>query len=289
MAEPLPPTLDALLPAEIALKAEAVGAKKAALPLDAMLVLAVLAGAFIGLGSAFSATVGAGGSALPWGLLRLLQGTVFSLGLILVVVGGAELFTGNNLLVMAWMSRRISTGALLRNLAVVYLGNAIGALCTALLVYWSGQYTMGKAAVGAVILASAEGKLGLGFGAAVALGVLCNTLVCLAVWMTFGARSTADRILAIVPPISAFVACGFEHCVANLYSVPLALLIRDGAPDAFWTNLEALNGRTRESFAALSWSGFLLHNLLPVTLGNLIGGGVLVGAVYWFVYLRRRG
>lgn len=284
---PPPPSLDALLPPDMARKAETLGVKKAAMPADTTLALAVLAGAFIALGGVFALTVGAGAGALPYGVGRLLQGLVFSLGLILVVVGGAELFTGNNLIVMAWMNRRVSTGALLRNWSLVYLGNAAGALATAGLVFLSGQYRFGKAAIGAVALASAEHRLSLGFGQAVALGVLCNALVCLAVWMTYSARSTTDRVLAAMLPIAAFVAAGFEHSIANLFSVPLALLIRDFAPASFWTDLEALTGRAADSYASLTWSGFLLDNLLPVTLGNIVGGGVLVGAVYWFVYLRR--
>lgn len=277
-----PTGFDALMPPEMAAKAEAVGVRKAALPALTTLTLAVLAGAFIALGGVFATTVGAGASSLPWGVVRLLQGVAFSLGLILVVIGGAELFTGNTLLVMAWMNRRITLAALLRNWALVFAGNALGAVGTAGLVLASRQYTFGGSAVGAALLASAEAKCSLGFAQAVALGVLCNVLVCLAVWLTFSARSTADRVLAIVPPIAAFVAAGFEHSVANLFSVPLAILVRETADARFW----AATGLRAESFAHVTVGDFVARNLLPVTLGNVVGGAVLVGLVYWFVYLR---
>ena len=274
-------SLDALPPADVARKAESVGVTKVSMPVVDVFVLAVLAGAFIALGAAFATTV-ASGSDLPYGVTRLLMGLAFSLGLILVVVAGAELFTGNNLIVMAWASRRLSTVLLLRNWAIVFLGNFVGAFGTALLVWLGDQYTFGGGAVGTTALTIAAAKTGLGFGQAVALGALCNALVCLAVWLTYGAHTTADKILAIVPPITAFVACGFEHSVANMYFVPVALLIeRDDEWLATTEGVPDIDG--------LGWGSFLLDNLLPVTIGNVIGGGVLVGAVYWFVYLRRRG
>jgi formate transporter len=266
--------LDALPPPEVARKAEAVGIAKAAMhPLD-VFVLAVLAGAFIALGAAFATTVMAGGSELPFGVVRLLGGLAFTLGLILVVVAGAELFTGNNLVVMAWASRRVSTSRLLGNWALVYAGNLVGALGTVALVYLGRQYELGGDEVGATAVRIAAAKTELGFVQAVALGALCNALVCLAVWLTYSARTVTDKILAVVPPIAAFVAAGFEHSVANMYFIPVGLLIRD---EVDTTGIADEN---------LSWDGFLLDNLLPVTLGNVVGGAVLVGAVYWLVYLR---
>jgi formate transporter len=272
--------LDALPPGDVARKAESVGVAKAGMrPLD-VFVLGVLAGAFIALGAAFATTVGAGGTDLPYGVLRLLVGLAFTLGLILVVVAGAELFTGNNLIVMAWASRRISSRRLLANWALVYVGNFVGAFATAVLVFLSKQYTFGGGQVGVTALSIASTKTSLGFGQAIVLGLLCNALVCLAIWLTYGAHTTADKILAIIPPIAAFVALGFEHSVANMYFIPVALLIKtneswmdttSGVPD--------VSGLTLESF--------LVDNLLPVTIGNIIGGAVMVGAVYWFVYLRR--
>jgi formate transporter len=276
-------TFEALLPPAMAAKAEQIGVKKAALDRASMFALAVLAGAFIALGAMFATTVLAGaGDALPYGVGRLLAGVVFSLGLILVVVGGAELFTGNNLIVMAWASGKVSTALLAQNWLVVYLGNFVGAVATAALVYASGQFAFGGGGVGAAALATANAKTGLGFGQAVALGVLCNALVCLAVWLTYSARTTTDRILAIIPPITAFVAGGFEHSVANMYFIPVGLLIKAGAPDSFW----AAVGKTAASHPDLTWERFLVGNLLPVTLGNVGGGTLLVGAVYWFIYLR---
>jgi formate transporter FocA len=279
-----PVRIDALLPAEMAVKAEAIGVRKATMDSMRMFVLAVLAGAFIALGGAFSTTVVAGASGtVPYGVTRLLAGLVFSLGLIFVIVGGAELFTGNNLIVMAWASRKIGTVLLLRSWGIVYLGNFLGALATAVLVYLSGQYTFGNGAVGSAALATAHAKAGLDFVQAVVLGILCNGLVCLAVWLSYSGRSTADRILAIVPPITAFVAAGFEHSVANMYFIPVGLLIKAGGPESFWSSIRQTAGH----YADLTWTRFLVGNLLPVTLGNIVGGTVLVGAVYWFVYLRR--
>ncbi|WP_298005576.1 formate transporter FocA [Anaerolinea thermophila] len=279
-------SLDALLPPEMAKKAEAIGVKKASLDLLSMFALAVLAGAFIAMGAIFSTTVTAG-STLPYGVTRLLAGIAFSLGLTLVVVGGAELFTGNVLILMAFANGKVSFGALLRNWLVVYMGNFVGSLATALLVFLSKQYTFGGGVVGLTALNIANSKAALEFVPAVMLGILCNALVCLAVWLTYSARTTTDKILAIFSPITAFVAAGFEHSIANMYFIPLGLFIKDWAPASFW-GLKALEeaGKTAASFSALTWGNFFLNNLIPVTIGNIIGGGVLVGLVYWFVYLR---
>lgn len=274
-------TLDALLPAEVAQKAEDVGVHKASLGALETLALAVLAGAFIAMGAVFATTVTtATGGAVPWGVSRMLGGLVFSLGLILVVVAGAELFTGNNLIVMAWISGKLTLPRLLRNWSIVYAGNMVGALGTALLVWLSGQYTFAGGAVGLNALALATHKVGLGFVQAVALGILCNALVCLAVWLAMAARTVTDKIVAVIFPIAAFVAAGFEHCVANMYFIPIGLLIKTDS--AFMASL----GPSAQRAADLTLKGFLWHNLVPVTLGNIIGGGVLVGLVYWFIYLR---
>ena len=271
--------LDALPPPEIARKAESVGAAKAALPVATVFALAVLAGAFIALGAVFATTVAADGSDLPYGVVRLLAGLAFSLGLILVVVAGAELFTGNNLVVMAWASRRVATTRLLGNWGLVYAGNLVGAVSTAALLYLGGQYTFGGGVVGRTALTIAVGKLELGFLEAVVLGAFCNALVCLAVWLSYGARSVTDKVLAVVPPIAAFVAAGFEHSVANMYFIPIALFVkRDGE----W--LGSTPGLPDVS--ELTWSAFVFDNLVPVTIGNIVGGALMVGAVYWFIYLR---
>jgi formate transporter len=273
--------LDAVPPAGMARKAEEVGEAKAGLSSANTLALGVLAGAFIAMGAIFATTVTAGGSNLPYGVSRLLAGVAFSLGLILVVVAGAELFTGNNLIVMAWASRRVSTARLLRNWTLVYIGNFSGAIATAGILYVGKQYTFAKGAVGEQALSIAAGKTSLGFVQAIALAAFCNALVCLAVWLTYSARTTADKILAIVFPISAFVASGFEHSVANVFFIPMGLFVK--ANHAFVAAHQA-----PANLANLTWSRFLWANLLPVTIGNVIGGALMVGAVYWFVYLRPR-
>jgi len=234
------------------------------------------------MGAIFSTTVLAGSADMPYGVARLLAGLVFSLGLILVVVAGAELFTGDNLVVMAWASRRLSTMRLLWVWLIVYVGNFVGSIATAALVYAGRQYTFGHGAVGQTALQIAVTKTGLGFGQAVALGALCNALVCIAVWMSYGARSLSDRVLAVIPPIAAFVAAGFEHSVANMYFIPAGLFIKNN--HAFVASLEPIPGLDH-----LTWSRFITDNLIPVTLGNIVGGALMVGAVYWFVYLRPRG
>jgi formate/nitrite transporter len=286
--------IDALLPQEMATRAEYLGVRKAEMPFFKMFMLAVLAGAFISLGAIFATTVSAGSMAitaadgevafttgLPYGLNRLLVGLVFCLGLILVVVGGAELFTGNNLIVMAWASGKVKGRALLRNWVIVYLGNFVGAIGTVILMFFSKQYVFGANAVGIAALKIGVSKVEFGFLQAVALGILCNGLVCLAVWLTFSARSTIDKIAAIVFPITAFVAAGFEHSIANMYFIPYALFIKYFDP-AFITEV----GNKVPHLDKLTWQAFLVNNLLPVTIGNIIGGALLVAAVYWAIFLR---
>lgn len=290
-------TLDALLPPAMATKAEDLGVKKAHLnPLN-MVILAVLAGAFIAMGAIFATTVSAGTMAintsgaelafktsLPYGLTRLLAGLVFTVGLILVIIGGAELFTGNNLIIMAFMSGKVSLGLLLKNWVFVWLGNLIGSMGTAFIVFLGKQYTFGGNAIGLTALATGNSKCGLSFIQAIALGIMCNALVCLAVWMCYSARTTTDKILAIIPPIACFVAAGFEHSVANMYFIPMALFIKYLDPTTYASIVTNLNGG--KEFADLTLGNFFVGNLLPVTIGNIIGGAVLVGFVYWFVYLR---
>ena len=267
-------TFDALLPPQMARKAEGIGVAKAGADWATTFALSVLAGAFIALGAIFATTTLAGGTDLPYGVARLLTGIAFSLGLILVVVAGAELFTGNNLIVRAWAGGRVSTLQLLRNWAIVYVGNFVGAVGTAAIMLVSKQYEFGHGAVGDTALTIANAKTGLGFGQAIALGAMCNALVCLAVWLCYSARSTTDKILSIIPPIAAFVAVGFEHSVANMYFVPFGLLVKHSS---FAATVDSPN---------LTWLHFFWNNLVPVTIGNILGGALMVGAVYWFVYLR---
>jgi formate transporter FocA len=272
--------IDALLPAEMARRAEYLGVSKSEAPFFTTFVLAILAGAFIALGAVFATTVSTGAAdALPYGLVKLLSGSVFCLGLILVIVGGAELFTGNNLIVMAWASRKVSTYCLLRNWAIVYAGNFVGAVGAALLVFFSRQYTFANGAVGRTALSIAAGKVEFEWFQVFMLGILCNIMVCLAVWLSFSARSTIDKIAAIFFPITGFVAAGFEHSVANMYFIPIGLFIKNWDP-IYLTS-------TGLQLSQLTWRAFLFNNLLPVTLGNIIGGSVFVAAIYWSIFLRK--
>lgn len=276
--------VDALLPVEIALQAELVGVRKARLDVATLLALSILGGAFIAFGAMFATTVLAGSEGIiPFGLSRLLAGIPFCLGLILIIIGGAELFTGNTLMVMALAAGKIRLGEMLRAWLIVYCGNFIGAAATALLVFLSGQYLSGGGKIAEVALKFAVNKTTLPFEQAFFLGILCNVLVCLAVWLSLGARTTSGKVLAILFPVSAFVAAGFEHSVANMYLIPLGLMIRDWAPVDMWQHI----GSSSADFGALTWSSFF-SSLLPVTLGNIIGGGGFVGGLYWFIYLRPR-
>jgi formate transporter len=277
-------SIDALQPAEITAKAEQVGTKKTQVAGANAFVLALLAGLFISFGGISATTAIAGaGTALPFGVTRVLAGASFMFCLVMVVVTGAELFTGNTLMVVAWANGKIGVASILRNWVIVYAGNLAGSIATAAVVYASGQYTFGKGAVGATALTIANAKVEFGFSQAVALGILANILVCMAVWMSFSARSTVDRVFAIVLPISAFVAAGFEHSVANMYMIPVGLFIKSGAADTFWVNI----GKTAAAFPNLTWSAFFFRNLLPVTIGNIIGGSIVVGLAYWFAHLRQ--
>ena len=261
---------DAFSPAEIAERVEHVGVKKARLPLLPMLTLGVLAGGFIGLGALYFTLI-TSDPHLGFAISRLLGGLAFSLGLILVVVAGAELFTGNNLLVMAWAGRRIATRELLKNWLLIYLANFVGAFGLAVLVALSNHGGLNGNAVAVQAVKIAVAKASLPFWEAFFKGILCNILVCLAVWIAMAGRSVTDKIMAIVFPISAFVAAGFEHSVANMYFFSVgALLVAQGPPGL----VEA---------ADLPVAG-IVGNLVPVTLGNIVGGGLMVALVYFIVY-----
>jgi len=277
-------TYDELLPAEMASKSQDIGIKKANMDFLTTFALAVLAGAFIALGCIFFSVSMTGASALPWGVSRVIGGFTFSLGLILVIVGGAELFTGNNLIIMAWASRKLSTWRIMRNWGIVYIGNLCGAVATALFVFWGQHYEMAGGAMGTTSLDIALTKVNLDFGQAIILGILCNAMVCMAVWLTYSARTVIGRILAIIFPIAGFVAAGFEHCVANMYLVPYAILVKFGAPESFWQSV----GTTAGSYDHITWGSFFVNNLIPVTIGNMIGGVFFVALVYWVIYLRKQ-
>lgn len=260
---------DAFSPKEIAARVETIGVAKARLSLLPMLMLSVLAGAFIGLGALYFVVIKSDAS-MGFAATQVLGGVAFSLGLILVIVAGAELFTGNNLLAMAWADGKISTRELLRNWVIVCFGNFIGAAGLALLVFLSRHPEMNNGAIAQAYLKIAEAKVTIPFWTAFFKGMLCNVLVCMAVWMALAGRSVVDKVFAIVFPISAFVAAGFEHSVANMYFIPLAMLLQ---------NFGGI-GVTSDT---ITWVGFF-HNLLPVLLGNIIGGSVLVGLVYHVIY-----
>jgi formate/nitrite transporter len=270
---PQPPifNLQAYSPAEIEETIEKVGVKKANLPFLASFMLAIVAGGGIGFGALYY-TIVASDPSLSFATARVVGGLAFTLGLTLVLVGGAELFTGNNLIVMAWASGRVSAATMLRNWAIVYLGNLVGSIGLVVLVFSSHHLDMNDGRIGLSVLNTAAGKIRPDMVTLFVKGILCNVLVCAAVWLAYAGRSVTDKIVALLLPISAFVAAGFEHCVANMYFLPLAwLLVQAGhAPATFDASSITIAG--------------IIHNLVPVTLGNIVGGAGFVGAVYWAIY-----
>ena len=264
---------DAFSPREIAEKVENIGVVKARLPLVPMIMLGILAGVFIGLGALYYVLIVSDPS-LGFGISRLLGGLVFSLGLIMVVVAGAELFTGNNLLMMAWADKKISFYEVLRNWVIVCIANFVGAAGLAVLVYLSRHHEMNGGLVGETYTRIASVKCNLSFQQAFFSGMLCNVLVCLAVWMSLAGRSVTDKVLVIIFPVSAFVAAGFEHSVANMYLIPMGLLMQLDSPVAAGAGI-------------ISWIGFI-KNLIPVILGNLAGGSGFVALFYYFIYGHKR-
>ncbi|HPD63258.1 MAG TPA: formate/nitrite transporter family protein [Anaerolineaceae bacterium] len=258
-------------------KVHDIGMSKARLRILPLFLLAVLAGVYIAFGGVFSTIISTGMVGfVPYGVMKTLQGLVFSLGLILVVVAGAELFTGNMLMVVALANRKISFVQLFRNWGLVYAGNFIGSLLVAGLMLLARTYTFSSGELGKNILSIANAKLGYSFIQAFALGILCNILVCLAVWLSFSAKNTTDKILSVIFPITAFIAAGFEHCVANMYLIPVAIFLRRIDPEFVVS--------TQLSAEALNWSNFIVKNLLPVSLGNILGGALFVGLIYFLAY-----
>lgn len=262
---------DAFSPKEIAERVENIGVAKVKLPLISLLMLGVLAGAFIGLGAMFFTIVNSDNT-IPFGINRVLGGLVFSLGLILVVVAGAELFTGNNLLIMAYADGKITLADVLKNWLLVCLANFIGAAGIAVIVYLSNHPQMNQGGIAAKYLQIAEAKCSLSFQHAFFSGMLCNVLVCLAVWMAQAGRSIIDKAIVIIFPVTAFVAAGFEHSIANMYFIPMGLLLKS---------------HNSISYEAISLSG-LFNNLGPVILGNLTGGSLFVGLFYYVIYGRTK-
>jgi formate transporter len=269
-------SFNAYSPSEIQDAIETVGVKKANLPLLPCFMLAVVAGGSIGLGALYY-TIVASDAELSFATTRVVGGLAFSLGLALVLVAGAELFTGNNLIVMAWASRRVSTRAMLRNWLIVYCGNLVGALGLVVLVLLSHHLDMNGGRIGLSILNTAVGKISPDVVTLFFKGVLCNLLVCMGVWLAYAGRSVTDKIVGLILPVSAFVAAGFEHCVANMYFLPLAWVMTatGQVPAGFDASVITLPG--------------IIHNLVPVTLGNIAGGSGFVGLAYWTIYRKGLG
>jgi len=274
---PKPDTVDHRSPQGVAeMVTKSVSVSKATASAINVIVLGVLAGVYIGFGAALATLVSHDAAAhVGFGLSKVLTGAVFSVGLMLVIIAGAELFTGNNLMVAGVLGKECGWGRMLSRWGLVYLANFAGSVLLAYLVFRSGIWKMAGGAVGAKAVAIANGKVALPFDEAFFRAVGCNWLVCLAVWMALSARDIAGKILAIFFPIMAFVALGFEHCVANMYFVPMGLF------------LKATPAAGNLGIAQLTWGDFFARNLFPVTLGNIVGGAIFVGTVYWFVYMRK--
>lgn len=268
--------LDCYSPAQVQANVEKLGIKKATMPFMPSFMLSVVAGGSIGLGAMYFLVILADPS-LGFALQRLLGGMVFSLGLLVVTVAGAELFTGNTLIVMARVNGQITTGDVLRNWTTVWFGNLVGALGLAVLLYLAHVYTLNDGGFGAALLKVAVGKVAADSLTIFVKGVLCNVLVCLAVWLAYAGRTVVDKLAAVVLPVSAFVAAGFEHCIANQFYLPLALLLKATGHVPAGMDVSALT------------VGSVLHNLAFATLGNIVGGGVMVGMVYWLIFRRGLG
>ena len=263
-------SVDALSPAQTEAKAETLGISKGSMPAGRMFVAAMLAGTFIGFGAMFFCLF-TSDSSLPFAVQRAGGGACFCLGLVLVLCCGAELFTGNSLMVCSLFSKKIGAGQLARNWAIVWLGNLAGSLVVVFLVCASQMGAMNGGAVGTTMVNAASSKASLAPATIFAKGILCNVLVCLAVWIGFSARSVVDKVLGIILPITAFVACGFEHCVANMFFLPMGLV---------------LNGLGFGAAGAVTLGG-VAYNLVLATLGNIVGG-LLVGLAYWFIYRKKQ-
>ncbi|WP_305464079.1 formate transporter FocA [Photobacterium leiognathi] len=273
---------DSLMPPAMAHKAEEVGVYKATKhPLQSFF-LAITAGVFISIAFVFYTTVTTGAGTMPWGMAKFVGALAFSLGLILVVICGGELFTSSVLTTVARASNRITTGQLLRNWVVVYIGNFIGASFFVVCIWIVKQHLGDNGQWGITAMKIAQHKLHHTFGQAVVLGMLCNLMVCLATWMTFSCRSATDKIMVMLLPVAMFVACGFEHSIANMFMIPMGIVIHNFASPEFW----AMTGVNPSQFADLTVNHFVMNNLIPVTIGNIIGGGFLVGLTYWVIHRR---
>ncbi|MEI6891291.1 MAG: formate/nitrite transporter family protein [Pontiella sp.] len=269
---------DAHVPAEMASRAESSAIRKANRDVVTAFFLAVQAGSFVALGGAFFTAI-ITDSSLGLGLTKTLGGMAFSLGMVLVIIAGADLFTGDTLVIMGCLSKKVKIRKMLKGWLFVFFGNLAGSLAILALVHFSNHWTHHDGMIGLQALQVANAKVSQTFLGAFCSGMLCNILVCLAIWLCYGARSVTDKILAIMFPITAFVALGLDNCVANMYLVPAGLLIKNH-PEI----VAQMNGA---DLSNLTIHGFLFKNMLPVTLGNMIGGAIFVGAIYWILYLRK--
>ncbi|WP_323837363.1 formate transporter FocA [Photorhabdus africana] len=271
-----------LPPAVITQIANDIGVYKTTKPVAITYLSAITAGIFISIAFVFYITATTGTTSVPYGLAKLVGGICFSLGLMLVVVCGADLFTSTVLTIISKASGRITWHQMMINWINVYFGNLIGALFFVAIIWFAGQYHVADGLWGLNVLQTANHKMHHSFIEALFLGILANLMVCLAVWMSYAGRSLMDKIFAMILPVSMFVASGFEHSIANMFLIPLGIAIKHFAPTEFWINV----GATPEQFSQLTISHFITHNLIPVTIGNIIGGAILVGLTYWSIYLR---
>lgn len=269
-----------LSPKEVATKWSETGLSKCKIPVLKMFILAVLAGVYIAFGAELFLLVSSD-STLGFGFTRFISASVFTVGLMLVVVGGAELFTGNNLIVIAVLDKKARWTDLFKSWFVVYIGNFVGSIILALFIFWSGTWGLNNNLVGANVLKVASSKISLSFVQAFFRGVLCNWLVCLAVWLSMASKDIIGKLFAIYFPIMAFVASGFEHSVANMFIISYGILLKT-VPDVI-----KASGKTLLDFANLNYATLFTKNLIPVTLGNILGGAVFVGVVYWYIYLKK--
>ncbi|MEZ9863242.1 formate transporter FocA [Vibrio breoganii] len=282
MADTTPTPFESLLPPEMAVRAADVGESKVTKKPIKSFMLAIAAGMHIGIAFVFYTVVTTGAAEMPYGMAKLMGGLAFSLGLILVVITGGELFTSTVLTLVAKVSGRITWGQLAKNWCVVYFGNFVGAMMLVGIMMVTKEYMSDGGLMGLNAMAISQHKLHHTFWQAVALGLMCNLLVCLAIWMTYSARSLTDKVIILILPVAMFVASGFEHSIANMFQVPMAIAIKNFAPAEFWQ----MTGANIANYADLNVLDFVINNLIPVTIGNIIGGGLFVGIYFWMIYLK---
>ncbi|MCL6270347.1 formate transporter FocA [Sansalvadorimonas sp. 2012CJ34-2] len=247
------------------------------------LALAIMAGMMIALAGVFYTTVSAGAGVLPYGIAKLIGGISFSVGLMMVVLCGGDLFTSSTLITIPAANGKVGMGKMLKNWGIVYLGNLIGSLLMVAMILYTDQWHGGHGSIGYTALKIANGKMGHSFGQALVLGILCNIMVCIAVWMSYSARTASGKMMAMVLPVAMFIASGFEHSIANMYLMPIGLAIKSVADAGFWMEI----GKTAADFSNINFSNMLFMNLIPVTIGNIIGGGILIGLFNWGVFLKK--